>query len=100
MNNQETKIKTFEYGAMSSMYSCQAENKLTAYCAMCLHYGRSAHFIAIYTMEYEGDSWLSIEGKISERLDEIFGGPGAFDKYLEENKEAVITCYKTIKRIV
>ena len=93
-------MKTFEYGAMSSKYSCEAENKLTAYCAMVLHYDRSAHLIALYTDECKDDNWASFDGKISARLDEIFGGPDSFDKYLEENKEAVIACYKTIKKLV
>lgn len=93
-------MKTYEYGAMSSKYSCQAENKLTAYCAMVLHYDRSAHLIALYTEECKADSWLSMTGQISVRLDEIFGGPGAFDKYIGENIELVKACYQTIKRIV
>lgn len=93
-------MKTFEYGAVSSRFSCQAENKLTAYCAMCFHYDRNAHLIALYTEECKNDSWLSIDGKISDRLDEIFGGPGSFDKYIEANKDAVIACYQTIKRLV
>jgi hypothetical protein len=93
-------MKTFEYGAVSSKFSCQAENKLTAYCAMCLHFNYSAHMIALYTEECKPDSWLNLTGAISERLDEIFGGPGAFDKYIEENKDLVAACYKTIKRLV
>lgn len=93
-------MKTFEYGAMSSKFSCEAENKLTAYCAMCLHYGRNAHLIALYTEECKEDSWLSFDGRISARLDEIFGGDGAFDKYLEENKDAVVACCESIKHIV
>jgi hypothetical protein len=92
---------TFEYGAMSSKFSCEAENKLTAYCAMCLQYDRSAHLLVIYSPEEcKEDNWCSLDGKISERLDEVFGGEGSFDKYLEENKEAVIACYESIKRVV
>lgn len=33
---------TYEYGAMSSKYSLEADNKLTAYAAMIAHYGRHA----------------------------------------------------------
>lgn len=93
-------LKTFEYGAMSSRYSCEAENKLTAYCAMVVHYDRSAHLVALYTEECKEDSWISITGQISDRLDEIFGGPGSFDKYIEDNIEAVRTCIKSIKRLI
>lgn len=91
----------FEYGAMSSKYSCEAENKLTAYAAMVLHYQSSAHLIAIYSpKESKEDSWLNMTGKISDRLDEVFGGKDSFDKYLEDNIEEVKKCYKTIKQIV
>jgi hypothetical protein len=93
-------MKTFEYGAVSSKFSCQADNKLTAYCAMCLQYQESSHLIALYTEECKVDSWLSFDGKIAVRLDEIFGGPGAFDKYIGKNIELVKACYQTIKRLV
>lgn len=94
-------MTTFEYGAMSSKYSCEAENKLTAYCAMCYHYNRSAHLIALYAPEeIKADSWLNMYGKISDRLDEIFGGEGSFDKYMEENEKAIADCYHSIKQIV
>lgn len=100
-NETATAMKTFEYGAMSSKFSCEAENKLTAYCAMCLHYDRSAHLLVIYSPEEcKEDNWCSFDGKISERLDEVFGGEGSFDKYIEDNKDAVIACYESIKRLV
>lgn len=91
----------FEYGAMSSMYSCEAENKLAAYVAMVMQYDRNAHLLVIYSPEEcKEDNWASFDGKISARLDEIFGGPDAFDKYVEDNAEAVRECYKSIKKIV
>lgn len=86
---------------MSSMYSLQAENKLTAYCAMVAHYDRSAHLIALYSPEeIKEDRWMSFDGKISERLDEIFGGEGAFDKYFEQNIENIRAAMRTIKQVV
>lgn len=92
---------TFEYGAMSSMYSCEAENKLTAYVAMVTHYNRSAHMLVIYSpKECKEDNWASFDGKISARLDEVFGGPDSFDKYCEDNQEVISQCYKSIKQIV
>jgi hypothetical protein len=94
-----SKIK-IEYGSMSSLFSCEADNKLTCYAVMCLHYQEKANMIAIYTEEYKEDSWLNlIDGKIADRLDEIFGGKDAFDKYLENNIDKVKACYKSIVRL-
>lgn len=91
----------YEYGIMSSKYSLKAKNKLTAYATMCLHYQSNSHMIAIYKPEKcKEDSWMNITGKITERLDEVFGGENAFDKYLEANIEDVKKCYKSIKQIV
>ena len=99
----ETKpsLTTYEYGAMSSKYSCQAENKLTAYVAMVYQYDRSAHLIALYSPdECLNDQWINITGQISERLDEIFGGEGSFDKYVESHIEEIKACYKSIKQLM
>lgn len=93
--------KKYEYGTMSSRFEIQAENKLTAYAVMCLHYQNNAPLVAIYEPEEaKEDSWMSFDGKISARLDEIFGGENAFDKYLENNVDSIRACYKTIKRLV
>lgn len=92
----------FEYGAMSSRYSIEADDKLTAYVAMCCHFGsQSCHLIALYEPQevIKNDSWLNPFGKIADRLDEIFGGPGAFDKYAEEHIEDVKKALDTIKVI-
>ena len=89
----------FKYGAMSSLYSIDAENKLTAYAAMVLHFRRSAHMIALYEPKeiVKDDSWL-FAMSLSKRLDEIFGGDGSFDKYLEEHVEEIRNAYKTIEQ--
>ncbi|SIS72704.1 MULTISPECIES: hypothetical protein [Chryseobacterium] len=98
--SKETLIQ-YEYGAMSSKYSLQAKNKLTAYAAMCVHFQSSAHLIAIYSpIECKEDSWLNPSGQISERLDEIFGGKDSFDKYFEENIQEIKKSYNSIKQIV
>lgn len=91
----------FEYGTMSSKYSLEAENKLTAYVAMIVHYDRNAHMIALYEPNeiVKNDSWLNLFGQIYERLDEIFGGSGAFDKYTKEHIEEIRKAYYTIKQI-
>lgn len=91
----------YEYGAMSSKYQLEAENKLTAYATMCLHYQNSAPILVIYSPEEsKDDSWFAMDGKISERLDEIFGGKDSFDKYFNENTEKIRECYKSIKKLV
>lgn len=95
-------MTTFEYGAMSSRYSLEAEDKKTAYAAMVYHFGRNNHLIALYEPEeiVKNDSWLNPFGQVAERLDEIFGGEGSFDKYVKEHIEEIRTAYHTIKQIV
>lgn len=95
------KLTTYEYGAMSSKYSCKAENKLTAYVTMGMHFNSSNHLIAIYSPEEcKKDMWLSFDGKVSDKLDDVFGGPGKMDEYIENNVEAIRACYNTIKQLV
>lgn len=90
---------TYEYGAMSTKFSLVAKNKLTAYATMCMHYNQNAHIMVIYTPDCKKDSWMNFSGQISERLDEIFGGEGSFDKYIEDNIQEIRECYKTVKKI-
>ncbi|MCT3693489.1 hypothetical protein HZP84_16115 [Elizabethkingia anophelis] len=100
MEENNTLVK-YEYGAMSSKYSLLAKSKLTAYAAMCAHFKSSAHLIAIYKpVECKEDSWLNPMGQISERLDDVFGGKDTFDKYFEDNIEAIKEAYKSIKKII
>jgi hypothetical protein len=92
----------FEYGAMSSKYSIEAENKLTAYAAMIIHFGPgSANLIAIYSPEElrKTDSWL-LKSPLDKRLDEIFGGDGSFFKYLDEHQDEIKKALNTIKQLV
>jgi len=94
-------MKKYQYGAMSSKYELEADNKLTAYATMVLHYSNSAHLVAIYEpIESKEDSWMSFTGNISKRLDEIFGGEDSFDKYVSENIDDIKICYKTIKQLI
>ena len=91
----------YEYGAMSSKFRLYATNKLTAYATMVLHYWNSPHLVAIYSPEEsKADSWMSFDGKCSDRLDEIFGGKDSFDKYLQEHLSEIRECYKGLKRLV
>ena len=97
-SNEKT---AYQYGAMSSKFQLFAANKLTAYATMVLHYNQSNHLVIIYEPESsKEDMWTSFDGKVSERLDEIFGGDGSFDKYIENNVEEIRECYKSIERIV
>ena len=92
----------FEYGIMSSKYSIEAENKLTAYAAMIIHFGpAAAGFIAIYSPDEsrKNDSWL-LAYPIVKRLDEVFGGEGSFFKYLGKHQDEINKTLDTIKRLV
>ena len=100
-DNKKDELVTYEYGAMSNKFSLVAADKRTAYATMCVHFGSSNHLVAIYSPESsKKDSWLSLDGKISERLDEIFGGKDSFEEYLENHHLEVAKCYDSITRIV
>ena len=95
---------TYEYGAMSSKYSLEADNKLTAYATMILHFhrfGNNPMLIAIYSPKEsrQNDSWLMCMN-LMERLDEIFGGAGMFNKFVEEHVDEIRATFDTIKRLV
>lgn len=92
---------SFEYGAMSSRYRLYAENKYTAYAAMCCHFKMSAHLIALYEPVdvVKDDSWLNPFGAIADRLDEIYGGQGEFEKYFDSHIELIREAYETIEQI-
>ena len=92
----------FEYGIMSSKYSIEAENKLTAYAAMIMHLGpASTAFIAIYSPEEsrKTDSWMLAYPTVK-RLDEVFGGEGSFFKYLDEHQDEIKKVLDTIEQLV
>lgn len=92
----------FRYGAVSSVWELEADNKLTAYATMCYHFNRSAHLIALYEPKevVEKDSWLNPWGIIAKRLDEIFGGDGSFDRYFEEHQEEIAKAYESIEQVM
>lgn len=99
--DQEPEEVAYEYGVMSSKFEVKAKNKLTAYAAMLLHYREAPHLVVIYSPESsKSDCWTSFNGKVSERLDEIFNGPGSFDKYLQDHVVEIRAAYKSIKRLV
>lgn len=88
-----------EFGAMSSKYSVEAKDKLTAYAAIILFCGRNAALFAIYRPEEcRKDSWL-FAPNLQERLDEIFGGDGFF-AYIDQHTEEIKAACKTIKKLI
>ena len=95
-----TKKTTFEYGAMSSRFRLQTEDKFTAYAAMVLHFNSCPQLVAIYEPEdlAKQDSWL-MHTPVEQRLDEIFGGKGSFIKYLDEHKVEIKEAYQTVEQI-
>lgn len=95
-----TKKITFEYGAMSSRFRLQTEDKFTAYAAMVLHFNSCPQLVAIYEPEdlAKQDSWL-MHTPVEPRLDEIFGGKGLFIKYLDEHKAEIKEAYQTVEQI-
>ena len=95
-------MKTFEYGAMSSKYSLEAENKLIAYATMVLHFCSQPQIVALYEPQeiVKDDSWLFAKD-VEKRMDQIFGGKEkAFLSYMENHKEEIKQCYQTIKQLV
>jgi hypothetical protein len=97
---QDTKKIVFEYGAMSSRYSIEADNKLIAYAGMMFHFGsNSYHMIALYEPKkiVENDSWLMQLTGMQERLDEIFDGD--FDGYVENHLSEIKSAMETIKEL-
>ena len=90
----------YEYGAMSSKYSIEADDKLTAYAGMIVHFGGNAAMIAIYSPEEcKKDSWL-FASPIDKRLDEVFGGDGSFFEYLDEHMDEIKTAIQSIKQLI
>ena len=90
-----------EYGVMSSRFRCTADNKLTAYIVALMHYGRNNFMVMLYEPRdvVENDQWFNPTGKIAKRLDEIFGGEGSVDKYVEEHSDEIREAFETIEQI-
>ena len=85
----------FEYGAMSSKYSIEADDKLTAYAGMIAHFGGNAAMIALY-----GPEDCKEASPLEDRLNEVFGGgERAFFDYMDNHIEEIRAACDTIKRI-
>ena len=92
-------MEKYEYGAMSSRYEIEESSKLTAYSTIVLPYQAQPHMVAIYEPK-DCESWVNITGQVSDRLYEIFGGVGSFEKYSEGNIEDIKICDKSVKPLV
>jgi len=95
-------LVNYEYGAMSSKYTLQAENKYTAYVAMVYHYNSNAHLIMLYEPKevVKPDVWINLMGQITHRLDEIFVEVGSFDEYYDNHIPQINAAYDSIKQLV
>ena len=91
----------FEYGAMSSKYSIEADDKLTAYAGMIAHFGGNAAMIALYGPDdCKKDSWL-FASPLEDRLNEVFGGSErAFFDYMDNHTDEIRKAVGTIKKLV
>ena len=92
----------FEYGAMSSRFCITADNKLTAYSAMAIHFNNNANLIALYEPEevVKFDSWFDPTSKNIDRFFNLFGGEDKFHQYVELNLEDIRAAYKSITQIL
>jgi hypothetical protein len=92
---------TFEFGVMSNRYRLQAENKLTAYATMVLFYSDNPRLVAIYEPQdlVKRDSWL-FSNPVETRLDEIFGGKGAFFEFMDKHIQEIKEAFQTIEKII
>lgn len=88
-----------EYGIMSNKWSIEAENKFVAYAAICMVHYDHPSLVAVYNEELKDDSWLLNE-HIVNRLDEIFGGPDSFGKFIMEHRDEILKAMDTIKKLV
>lgn len=95
------KKTVFTFGVMSSCYRLQAENKLTAYATMFLFYIDNPQLVALYEPAdlAKQDSWL-FSNPVETRLDEIFGGKGAFHKFMDEHRQEIKEVFQTIEKII
>ena len=91
----------YEFGIMSSRFLLEADNKLTAYAAMLIYFNFTPNLIALYEPKevVKNDQWLNSNGEIADRIDSIFGGEGAFEKYLDKHDTEIRNAYYTIRQI-
>ena len=94
-------MQKYEYGAGSSRFKLEATTKFIAYAAMCVHYQEQANLLVIYEPEEsKKDCWFDFTGNSMNKIDEIYGGKGEFEKFLQGNVQEIRESVKTIKRLV
>lgn len=94
----EIEMTKYKYGVMSSVFTLEAPDNLTAIAAMIFHYSRQPHMVVVYEPK-DVPVWCNFTGKTSARLDEIFQERGGFDKFVTDNIGPIKSAMNTIVRI-
>lgn len=68
---------------------------------MAIYYMANPQLVALYEPQemVKNDSWL-LATNVEKRLDEVFGGEGAFLKYLDEHRTEIKECFTTLKQLI
>lgn len=88
-----------EYGIMSSKWSIEADDKLTAYATILISQNRRAGLVVIYNEELKSDNWAFADD-LEKRVGEIFGGsPSDFHHFVNTHKNEIRKAFETIKNL-
>lgn len=82
------------FGIMSNKYQIEAYNKLDAYAAMAIFFGRDLPFVVLFE-PYNKDNWVGDY----EKFLKLFGERVKLNQYLSEHHDKVKEAYLTIKEI-
>ena len=86
-----------EYGIMSTKWEIEADNMLTGIAVIVLSVPNAANAMVIYSPKDAPK--FAFSDNLEARLDEIYGGEGCFEKYLESHKTEIRECYLTRKEL-
>ena len=91
----------YVFGVKGSKFILEADNKFTAYAAMLIYFYNMPNMIELVEPEdvVKNDQWFNSNGEIADRIDSIFGGKGAFGKYLDKHDTEIRNAYYTIRQI-
>ena len=81
------------FGIMSNKYQIEAYNKLDAYAAMSIFFGRDLPYVVLFE-SYNKDNWIGDYEKFLELFVKI-----SLNEYLNEHHDKVKEAYLTIKEI-
>lgn len=82
------------FGIMSNKYQIEAYNKLDAYAAIAIFFGRDLPFVVLFE-PYNKDNWI---GDCKKFL-KLFGERVELNQYISEHHDKVKEAYLTIKKI-